>query len=161
MTFVLSPRLILVLLPPDPRALFAWSSSSFCLLPSTMKRKRPNHKRFQPVPHGHHLESHPESHLEVRFDSRGRIGGRTTYRKGPATSPHPRRNPEELSQAVTPPSTPFDADFKDQTPALSNNVRSVNVRDLNSTFKVRRNNVCRLTHFNLGYSIANIISLNS
>lgn len=96
-----------------------------------MKRKRSTYKRHKPVLHNHHLEKH----LEVRFDSRGRIGGHTTCRKGPVTSSPPRSDTEEVSYAATPPAAHFDADLNNNTPASSNEVLFVNVRDFQLHFQ--------------------------
>ncbi len=90
-----------------------------------MKRKRPAYKRFKPIQY----EPHLESHTEVRIGSRGRIGGLTTYRKGPATSSPPRCDTEEYSHAAMPPAAHFDADLDNNTPVSLNKVHSVNVRD--------------------------------
>ncbi len=96
-----------------------------------MKRKRSIYKRYKPVLHNHHLERH----LEVRVDSRGRIGGHMTYRKGPAMSSPPRSDTEEVSYAATLSAARFDTDLNNNTPASPNEVRSVDVRDFQLHFQ--------------------------
>lgn len=98
------------------------------LLPS-MKRKR-SYKRFKPVQHDHNLERH----LEVRVDSRGRVGGRTTYRKGPSTLSPPRSDTEEIPHAVPPPPASFDADPDNNMPASSSESQSTDVRVMLTKF---------------------------
>lgn len=96
-----------------------------------MKRKRPTYKNFRPVAHEVTDGSTPdclESHVEVLVTSKGRIGGRTTYRKGLATSSPPMSDTEEFSHVAAPPSTTFDAAIDDITAASPNEMRSTNVR---------------------------------
>ncbi len=115
-----------------------------------MKRKRQTYKRFKPILHevvNGSKRDHLESHVEVRVGSRGRIGGYTTYRKGPVTSSPPISDTEEFSNATAPPSTSFDAALNINTPTSTNGVRPANVCVFQLYLPMRRYNVYRATHF--------------
>ncbi len=124
--------------------------------PTTMKRKQPGYKRFRPVPHAVFEGSKPdtlESHIEVHRLSLGRLGGHTTYRKGPVVSSLLRCETEENPQAPAPL-------LADSGPTLlcdalpsSNGVRPAKVRAVQLCCKARSNDVYRLTHCVLGFRI--------
>lgn len=96
-----------------------------------MKRKRPTYKNIKLVPHKVSDGSTPDclkTHVEVHIISKGQIGGRTTYRKGLATSSPTRSNTEDFSHVAAPPSTTFDAALDDNMATPSNGKRPTNVR---------------------------------
>ncbi len=96
-----------------------------------MKRKRPSYKKIKLTPHEVANGSQPDqlqSHLEVHADSRGRIGGHTTYRKGPATSSPPRSDMDECFPSATQHPTVFEAAVDATVPMSSNGVRPTSVR---------------------------------
>jgi hypothetical protein len=111
-----------------------------------MKRKKPSFARFKPVPHAvpDRSKSHAvERHVEVHGQSGGRVGGSTTYRKGPTVPPPPRNNTDGNPQAPAPPSSEFDATFNcdafdRDAPASPDGMQPEKVRDIFScTCKAR------------------------
>lgn len=94
-----------------------------------------------------------ESHIEVHRLSLGRIGGLTTYRKGPIASSLLRCETEGTPQAPASLSPDSGPTLVCDAPPSLNGVRPAKVRAVQLWCKVRINDVYRLIHYVLGFRI--------